>query len=52
MTEWLMFRNPDFEAMKSGLRQPIVVDARNLYDPERMRRLGFRHVGIGRGAPS
>jgi UDPglucose 6-dehydrogenase len=35
--------------MRAQLRQPIVVDARNLYDPDRMRRLGFRYVGIGRG---
>jgi UDPglucose 6-dehydrogenase len=52
MTEWLAFRNPDFEVMKARLRRPIVVDGRNLYDPEKMRRLGFRYFGIGRGARS
>jgi UDPglucose 6-dehydrogenase len=50
MTEWLAFRNPDFEVMKARLRRPIVVDGRNLYDPDRMGRLGFRYFGIGRGA--
>jgi UDPglucose 6-dehydrogenase len=49
MTEWLIFRNPDFAMMKTRLRQPVVVDGRNLYDPARMRRLGFRYFGIGRG---
>jgi len=52
MTEWLAFRNPAFEVMKARLRRPIVVDGRNLYDPEKMRRLGFRYFGIGRGARS
>jgi UDPglucose 6-dehydrogenase len=50
MTEWLAFRNPDFDVMKARLRRPVVVDGRNLYDPDRMRRLGFRYFGIGRGA--
>jgi UDPglucose 6-dehydrogenase len=49
MTEWLAFRNPDFEVMKSRLRRGVIVDGRNLYDPEKMRRLGFRYYGIGRG---
>jgi UDPglucose 6-dehydrogenase len=51
VTEWLVFRNPDFEQIRSRLRQPIVVDGRNLYDPAKMRRLGFRYFGIGRGEP-
>lgn len=49
VTEWLVFRNPDFGEIRSRLKQPIVVDGRNLYDPARMRRLGFRYYGIGRG---
>jgi UDPglucose 6-dehydrogenase len=49
MTEWLAFRNPDFDVMKARLRRPVVVDGRNLYDPDKMRRLGFRYFGIGRG---
>ena len=52
MTEWLAFRNPDFDVMKARLRRPVVVDGRNLYDPDKMRRLGFRYFGIGRGARS
>lgn len=49
VTEWLQFRNPDFDEIRSRLKQPIVVDGRNLYDPAKMRRLGFRYFGIGRG---
>ena len=52
VTEWLVYRNPDFERLRSLLRQPVVVDGRNLYDPERMAALGFRYQGIGRGRPT
>ncbi|MEO8139323.1 MAG: UDP-glucose/GDP-mannose dehydrogenase family protein [Gemmatimonadota bacterium] len=48
VTEWLVYRNPDFERLKSLLRQPLVVDGRNLYDPARMRAQGFIYHGIGR----
>ncbi len=50
VTEWLQFRNPDFIRMKSLLRRPIIVDGRNLYDPAKMKALGFRYAGIGRAA--
>ncbi len=49
-TEWMSFRNPDFDRMKSLLEQPIIVDGRNLYDPARMKERGFEYVGIGRGS--
>ena len=48
VTEWLLYRNPDFERMRSLLARPLVLDGRNLYDPERMARLGFEYHGIGR----
>jgi UDPglucose 6-dehydrogenase len=48
VTEWLQFRNPDFARIKTLLRRPILVDGRNLYDPARMRGLGFTYAGIGR----
>jgi UDPglucose 6-dehydrogenase len=48
VTEWLVYRNPDFERLKALLRQPLVVDGRNLYDPVRMRAQGFIYHGIGR----
>jgi len=49
VTEWLVFRNPDFARMRRLLRRPIVVDGRNLYEPARMVGLGFQYTGIGRG---
>jgi UDPglucose 6-dehydrogenase len=48
MTEWLLYRNPDFERVRSLLARPLVLDGRNLYDPERMARMGFEYHGIGR----
>jgi len=48
LTEWLLYRNPDFERMRSLLVRPLVLDGRNLYDPDRMTRLGFEYHGIGR----
>jgi UDPglucose 6-dehydrogenase len=48
VTEWLVYRNPDFDRMRSLLAQPLVFDGRNLYDPDRMTRLGFEYHGIGR----
>jgi UDPglucose 6-dehydrogenase len=49
VTEWLMYRTPDFSRIKTLLRDPVVIDGRNLYEPARMTRLGFRYAGIGRG---
>jgi UDPglucose 6-dehydrogenase len=48
VTEWNEFRNPDFEVMRRLMRQPIVFDGRNVFDPARMRALGFVYHGIGR----
>jgi len=48
VTEWLVYRNPDFERLRTLLRHPLVVDGRNLYDPARMRAQGFDYHGIGR----
>ncbi len=47
-TEWSQFKEPDFENMKKLLKQPLVFDGRNIYDPERMKELGFVYYGIGR----
>jgi UDPglucose 6-dehydrogenase len=49
MTEWLVYRNPDFERVQKLVRRPLLIDGRNLYDPERMATLGFEYHGIGRG---
>lgn len=48
VTEWLEYRNPDFERIRGALSQPVIVDGRNLYDPQRMARLGFTYESIGR----
>ena len=48
MTEWHMYRNPDFERLRRSMRQPVVVDARNLFEPVRIRSLGFAYDAIGR----
>jgi UDPglucose 6-dehydrogenase len=47
-TEWNEFRNPDFEVMFRLLRQPVIFDGRNVFDPLRMSALGFTYYGIGR----
>lgn len=48
VTEWNEYRFPDFMKVKAELRQPIVIDGRNLYDPDKMRALGFTYRSIGR----
>jgi UDPglucose 6-dehydrogenase len=48
VTEWLEYRNPDFDRMKSLMTRPLIVDGRNLYDPERMAKRGFVYESIGR----
>ena len=50
VTEWKAFRSPDFESLRESLRQPVVFDGRNLFDPNRMQVLGFEHYAIGRCA--
>jgi len=50
VTEWKEFRNPDFDAVKAALKQPLVFDGRNLYDPLFMKTLGIDYQAIGRGA--
>jgi len=47
-TEWNQFRNLDFEKIKKSMRRPILVDLRNVYEPERVRSLGFEYYGVGR----
>ena len=48
LTEWDEFRWVDFERVRDSMRQPHLVDARNLLDPAALRRLGFHYVGVGR----
>ncbi|WP_067869382.1 UDP-glucose dehydrogenase family protein [Neptuniibacter marinus] len=48
-TEWKAFWAPDFELIKETLRQPVIFDGRNLYDPQQVERYGLAYYGIGRG---
>jgi len=48
VTEWQEFRNPDFEVLRRLMARPVIVDGRNLYDPDEMERLGFAYACIGR----
>ena len=48
VTEWKPFRHPDFRAMKELMKQPLIFDGRNQYDPKAVQREGFGYVGIGR----
>jgi len=50
ITEWNEFRQLNFERIKSLMREPNLFDGRNLYDPQRMRKMGFYYYGVGRAA--
>ena len=48
VTEWQQFRSPDFDTIKTELKDPVIVDGRNLYDPKAMKNMGFSYYTIGR----
>jgi len=48
LTEWNEFRRPDFTRIKSLLKQPVIFDGRNIFDPADLRKLGFTYYSIGR----
>ncbi len=48
-TEWKAFRTVDFEALRATLREPVVVDGRNLFPPESVKAAGLAYYAIGRG---
>ena len=48
LTEWNEFRRPDFGRVKELLKQPVIFDGRNIYDPTELRKLGFDYSSIGR----
>jgi UDPglucose 6-dehydrogenase len=52
VTEWNEFRGLDVKRMKSTLKSPVIVDLRNVYEPDAMREAGFTYTCIGRGAES
>ena len=49
VTEWRVFRSPDFAGIRDKLSAPVIFDGRNLYDPAYLEKLGFTYYGIGRG---
>ncbi len=49
VTEWRLFHRPDFQALKSQLKAPVIFDGRNLYEPRELKDLGFTYYAIGRG---
>lgn len=48
-TDWPEFIDLDFESIKKLMNRPVIIDGRNLYNPERIKALGFEYIGIGRG---
>ena len=49
VTEWKVFRSPDFQLIKEKLSTPVIFDGRNIYDPNHVKELGFDYYGMGRG---
>ncbi|NUA29705.1 UDP-glucose dehydrogenase family protein [Cupriavidus basilensis] len=49
VTEWKSFRSPDFSAIRSALRAPVIFDGRNLYEPAELQQHGFSYFPVGRG---
>ena len=50
VTEWNEFRQPDFARIKAAMKQPVLFDGRNIWNPKKLRELGFTYEGVGRGA--
>jgi len=48
ITEWNEFRRPNFEKMKRLMKEPVIFDGRNIYEPKEMKEHGFKYYGIGR----
>ncbi|HET9662897.1 MAG TPA: UDP-glucose/GDP-mannose dehydrogenase family protein [Burkholderiales bacterium] len=51
VTEWSVYRHPDFERLKRTMRQAVMFDGRNQYDPLALRNEGFEYCGMGRTTP-
>jgi UDPglucose 6-dehydrogenase len=48
ITEWKAFRSPDFQMLKTELKELVIFDGRNLYEPNDLKKAGFEYHGIGR----
>src|SRR5690606_6555463 len=49
VTEWKAFRSPDFDRIRGLLKQPVVFDGRNIFEPKTVESAGLAYYGIGRG---
>lgn len=49
VTDWREFNSPDFDVLRKNLKQAVIFDGRNLYNPKRMKAMGFTYFGVGRG---
>ena len=47
-TEWGVFRNPNMDEIKTRMKTPLVFDGRNIFQPSKMKSLGFQYISIGR----
>jgi UDPglucose 6-dehydrogenase len=52
VTEWREFRSPDFDAMRAALKQPVIIDGRNLFEPALVMAHGLEYTAIGRAVAS
>jgi UDPglucose 6-dehydrogenase len=48
VTEWQAFRNPNFDRIKSIMRQPVIFDGRNIFDSGHLKKMGFTYYSVGR----
>jgi len=51
ITEWKEFKSPDFDGLVAALKQAVVFDGRNIFDPKLMQTMGIEYHGVGRGVP-
>ncbi|MDO9621245.1 MAG: UDP binding domain-containing protein, partial [Moraxellaceae bacterium] len=49
LTAWPVYHNPDYAALRAAMRQPVIIDGRNVFEPEMMEQAGFVYYGVGRG---
>jgi len=48
LTEWNEFKELDLEKIKGLMKNKLIIDGRNIYNPEEMKKLGFKYIGVGR----
>ena len=48
LTQWKAYWSPDLDRLRKGMKQPVILDGRNMYDPAYVREHGFTYYGVGR----